>query len=154
MTPRDANVAQFSVRRADRQRREHQVLKDGLAAAADALYEWVGRDQDVRVALVAMYGDPYAGAEDRPEEGHSVPVEAEFISLDRAKPLTDAQRRHLAIETMRAASEALFREMTLGVGLADFIEDLSAAGEAGDEEAGALFELIMSALNRRGIQAG
>jgi hypothetical protein len=101
-----------------------------------------------------MYGDPYAGAEDRPEEGHSVPVEAEFISLDRAKPLTDAQRRHLAIETMRAASEALFREMTLGVGLADFIEDLSAAAEAGDEEAGALFERIMTALSRRGVQAG
>ncbi|HMJ36264.1 MAG TPA: hypothetical protein VK501_20350 [Baekduia sp.] len=149
---RDAKVARFSDWRADRERRERQVLKDGLAAGLDALYEWIGRDQDVRIALVAMYGDPYAGEEDRPEAGRSVPVEAEFISLDGATPLTSAQRRHLAIETMRAASEGLYREMALGLRLADLIEDLATAAEAGDHEAETRYGLVMAALKRREME--
>jgi hypothetical protein len=95
-----------------------------------------------------MYGDPHAAAED----GQSVPVEAQFVSLDRARPLTDAQRRYLALETTRAASDALYREMKLGLGLADFIEDLGEAGEAGDHEAKAQLDLIMGGLNRRAAE--
>jgi hypothetical protein len=148
MTARDAKVAQFSAWQAERERRERQVLKAGLAAAVDALFEFVP-DQDVRIALVAMYGDPYAGAEERPEDGHSVPVEARFVSLDRARPLTEAQQRYLALETTRAASDALFREMKLGLGLADLIEELGVAAEAGDQEAKAQLEFIMGALGRR-----
>jgi hypothetical protein len=148
MTARDAKVAQFSAWQAERERRERQVLKAGLAAAVDALFEFVP-DQDVRIALVAMYGDPYAAAEERPEEGQSVPVEARFISVDRARPLTEAQRRYLALETTRAASEALYREMKLGLGLADLVEDLGEAAHAGDQEAKEQLELIMGALNRR-----
>jgi hypothetical protein len=151
MTARDAKVAQFSAWQAERERRERQILKTGLAAAVDALFEFVS-DQDVRIALVAMYGDPYAAAEERPEDGQSVPVEAQFISLDHAHPLTDAQRRYLALETTRAASDALYREMKLGLGLADFIEDLGEAAEAGDQEAKAQLELIMGALERRAAE--
>jgi hypothetical protein len=151
MTARKAKVAQFSAWQAERDRREREVLQAGLAAAADALFEFVS-DQDVRIALVAMYGDPYAGA-GRPEDGRSVPVEARFISLNRAHPLTEAQQRYLALETTRAASEALYREMKLGLRLADFIEDLGEAAEAGDQDAKAQLETIMGALNRQEAEA-
>jgi hypothetical protein len=148
MRTADANVARFSDWRANRDRRDRQVLKEGLAAAVDAVYEWTGRDQDVRVAIVAMYGDPHAGAEDGPEGGRGVPVEAQFISLDGARPLTDVQRRHLALETMRSASEPLYREITMGLALADLLEDLAEATEDGDAEAAADYSMIMKALRR------
>jgi hypothetical protein len=152
MTARGAKVAQLSAWQADRERKERQVLKAGLAAAVDALFEFVP-EQDVRIALVAMYGDPYAGDEERPEDGRSVPVEAQFISLDRARRLTEAQRRYLALETVRVASEPLYREVKLGLGLADLIEELGEAAEAGDQEAKSQLELIMAALNRREAEA-
>jgi hypothetical protein len=143
-----ATVARFSDWRADRDRRDRQKLRDGLAAAVDAVYGWTGQDQDVRVALVAMYGDPYAGAAEGSGGGRGVPVEAQFISLDGARPLSDVQRRHLALETMRAASEELYRQITMGLELADVIEELAAAAEAGDPEAEAQYSTIMTALER------
>lgn len=143
-----ASVTRFSDWRADRDRRARQVLKDGLDAAVDAVYDWTGRDQDVRVALVAMYGDPHAGAVEGTDGGRGVPVEAQFISLDGARPLTDVQRRHLALETMRAASEELYRQITMGLDLADVIEELAAAAETGNAEAMAQYSTIMKALER------
>jgi hypothetical protein len=143
---RTAEVTRFADIKADRERREREDLQRGLVAATDAIYEWTRPRQDVRVAIIAMYGDPYGGAEDRADAGRSVPVEAQFISLDDAKPLTDAQRRHLAIETVRAASEPLFREISLGLSLADLIEDLAKAAEAGDAQAEARHSALMEAL--------
>ena len=86
---RTAEVTRFADIKADRERREREDLQRGLVAAADAIYEWTRPRQDVRLAIIAMYGDPYAGVEDRTDTGRSVPVEAQFISLDEAKPLTD-----------------------------------------------------------------
>jgi hypothetical protein len=143
---RTAEVTRFADIRADRDRREREDLRRGLVAAADAIYEWTRPRQDVRVAIIAMYGDPYAGVEDRTDTGRSVPVEAQFISLDEAKPLTDRQRRHLAIETVRAASEPLYREIRLGLSLADLIQDLAHAAEAGDARAEARHKVLMDAL--------
>jgi hypothetical protein len=140
-----AEVTRFADIKADRERREREDLQRGLAAA-DAIYEWTRPRQDVRVAIIAMYGDPYAGVEDRTDTGRSVPVEAQFISLDEAKPLTDRQRRHLAIETVRAASEPLYREIRLGLSLADLIHDLAQAAEAGDARAEARHRVLMDAL--------
>jgi hypothetical protein len=144
--PGEAKVTRFADLRADRDAREREILRNGLAAAVDAVYEWTRPGQDVRVVVVAMYGDPYAGDDERPEAGHSVPVEARFLSLDDARPLTDAQRRYLALETMRAASEPLFREMSLGLRLVDRLEQLSAAGNRGDAQAKTRYELIIAAL--------
>jgi hypothetical protein len=143
---RTAEVTRFADIKADRERREREDLQRGLVAATDAIYEWTRPRQDVRVAIIAMYGDPYAGVEDRPDSGRSVPVEAQFICLDEAKPLTDAQRRHLAIETVRAASESLYREISLGLSLADLIEDLAQAAESGDARAEARHAALMDAL--------
>jgi hypothetical protein len=143
----DANVAKLSDWKADRERRARQILKDGLTAAVDALFEWTGRDQDVRIALVAMYGDPYSVESDQ-----STPIEAQFICLDGASPLTDAQRRYLALETTRAASEGLFREMKLGLAISDLVEDLGTAAEDGDEGAEAALKVITDALARRATQ--
>jgi hypothetical protein len=141
-----AQITRFADIKADRERREREDLRRGLVAAIDAIYEWTRPRQDVRVAVIAMYGDPYAGVEERTDPGRSVPVEAQFISLDQAKPLTDAQRRHLAIETVRAASEPLYREIRLGLSLADLIEDLAQAAEGGDAEAEARHKVLMDAL--------
>jgi hypothetical protein len=144
----DARVARFSDWRELRERRNRQLLKDGLDAAVDAVYERTGRDQDVRVALVVMYGDPYAGAEEGSDGGRGVPVEARFVSLNGKRPLTGVQRRHLALETMRAASEELYKELTMGLGLADLLEDLAEAAEAGDADADAKYSMIMTMLER------
>jgi hypothetical protein len=141
-----AEVTRFADIKADRERREREDLQRGLVAAIDAIYEWTRPRQDVRVAVIAMYGDPYAGVDERTDPGRSVPVEAQFISLDQAKPLTDAQRRHLAIETVRAASEPLYREISLGLALADLIEDLAQAAESGDAKAEARHTALMDAL--------
>jgi hypothetical protein len=141
-----AEVTRFADVKADRERREREDLQRGLVAAIDAIYEWTRPRQDVRVAVIAMYGDPYAGVEDRTDAGRSVPVEAQFISLDEAKPLTERQRRHLAIETVRAASEPLYREIRLGLSLADLIEDLAQAAEKGDARAEARHKALMDAL--------
>jgi hypothetical protein len=141
-----AEITRFADVKADRERRQREDLQRGLVAAADAIYEWTRPRQDVRVAIIAMYGDPYGGDGDRPAAGRSVPVEAQFISLDEAKPLTAAQRRHLAIETVRAASEPLYREISLGLSLADLIEDLAQAAEAGDARAEARHAVLMDAL--------
>jgi hypothetical protein len=143
---RTTEVTRFADIKADRKRREREDLQRGLVAAADAIYEWTRPRQDVRVAIIAMYGDPYGGVDDRNDTGASVPVEAQFISLDEAKPLTDRQRRHLAIETVRAASEPLYREIRLGLSLADLIEDLAQAAEAGDARAEARHGVLMDAL--------
>jgi hypothetical protein len=145
----DPKVTQLADWQTDRERRERRILADGLAAAADALYDSVPQDQDVRIAIVAMYGDPDLAAQDPPEDHERAPVEARFISLDRARPLTDAQRRRLALETTRAASEPLFREMKLGLALADLLEDLAEAAEAGDDEAERRLAVIAAALNAR-----
>ena len=91
-----AEVTRFADVKADRERREREDLQRGLVAAIDAIYEWTRPRQDVRVAVIAMYGDPYAGVEDRTDAGRSVPVEAQFISLDEAKPLTERQRRRIS----------------------------------------------------------
>ena len=93
-----------------------------------------------------MYGDPTRASRIGPTPAASVPVEAQFISLDEAKPLTDRQRRHLAIETVRAASEPLYREIRLGLSLADLIEDLAQAAESGDARAEARHKVLMDAL--------
>ena len=143
---RTAEVTRFADIKADRERREREDLQRGLVAAIDAIYEWTRPRQDVRVAVITMYGDPYAGVDERTDPGRSVPVEAQFISLDQAKPLTDAQRRHLAIETVRAASEPLYREISLGLALADLIEDLAQAAESGDVQAEARHAVLMDAL--------
>jgi hypothetical protein len=141
-----AEVTRFADIKVDRERREREDLERGLVAAIDAIYEWTRPRQDVRVAVITMYGDPYAGVEERTDPGRSVPVEAQFISLDQAKPLTDAQRRHLAIETVRAASEPLYREISLGLSLAHLIEDLAQAAEGGDARAEARHAALMEAL--------
>jgi hypothetical protein len=146
-TSRDAAVAQIADLKADRERREREDLQRGLVAAIDAIYEWTRPSQDVRVAIIAMYGDPYAGAERLTDAGQSVPVAAQFISLDEAKPLTDAQRRYLAFETVRVASEPLYREMCLGLRLADLIEELAQAAESGDAQAEARHSVLMGALS-------
>jgi hypothetical protein len=143
---RTAEVTRFADIKTDRERREREDLQRGLVAAADAIYEWTRPRQDVRVAIIAMYGDPYGGVDDRTDTGRSVPVEAQFISLDEAKPLTDRQRRHLAIETVRAASEPLYREIRLGLSLADLIEDLAQAAARGDGKAEARHAVLMDAL--------
>jgi hypothetical protein len=143
---RTAEVTRFADIKADRERREREDLQRGLVAAIDAIYEWTRPRQDVRVAVITMYGDPYAGVDERTDPGRSVPVEAQFISLDQAKPLTDAQRRHLAIETVRAASDPLYREISLGLALADLIEDLAQAAESGDAQAEARHAALMDAL--------
>jgi hypothetical protein len=152
-TTSDPKVAQLAHWQSERERRERSMLRDGLSAAVDAFYERVPSDQDVRIAIVAMYGDCSVAAKDppvddqrEPDEAPLTSVEAEFHSLDRAKPLTAAQRRHLALETTRAASEPLFREMQLGVALANRIEQLAEAAAAGDEVAEAQFAVIMAAL--------
>jgi hypothetical protein len=70
------------------------------------------------------------------------------VSLDGERPLTEVQRRHLALETMRAASEELYKELTMGLGLADLLEDLAEAAEAGDSEADAQYSMIITMLER------
>jgi hypothetical protein len=149
----DPNVTRLAHWRSDREQRERSILRDGLGAAVDAFYEWVPGDQDVRLVIVAMYGDCSVAAKGSPDGEQSEPddaqlgsVEAEFLSLDRAKPLTAAQRRHLALETTRAASMPLFREMQLGLAIADRMEKLADAAEAGDQEAATQLTVIMAAL--------
>lgn len=77
-----------------------------------------------------------------------MPIRASFASLDAARPTTDAQKRYLALEGIRSASFGLFREINLGLALADALEDLAARAEAGDEEARKQHSIILDAVKR------
>jgi hypothetical protein len=145
MSSEPAEVADLSARRAEQDRHERQVLTDGIDAAVDAFYQWAGEVRDVRLVVVAMYGDPYAGDVERPEDGRSVPVEARFFSLQDAEPLHEPQRRYLALETMRAASPDLFEHMHRGLTISNLIDDLSEAAEAGDQQAERVLSVIAGA---------
>jgi hypothetical protein len=108
----DDNGARLS----DRERRDRALLDDALTAAIDALYARIGTELDVRVLVVAIYGDRYAGDNTHPEGGRSVPVHARFSRLDNERSIADAEKRYLSIDGVRAASTALFAEMRLGGG--------------------------------------
>ncbi|MCW3002053.1 MAG: hypothetical protein JWQ20_1351 [Conexibacter sp.] len=130
-----ADVADLCARRAEQDRHARLVLTDGIDAAVDAFYQWAGEGRDVRLVVVAMHGDPYAGDVERPDDGHSVPVEARFFCLNDAEPLDERQRRYLALETMRVASHDLFEHVHRGLTLSNAIDDLSEAAEMGDQQA-------------------
>jgi hypothetical protein len=117
-SPEPAEIADLAARRSDHDRDERRLLTDAIDAAVEAFYEWAGDGRDVCLAVVAMYGDPYLGDVDRLQVGRSIPVEARFFSLTDAEPLHERLRRHLALETMRAASRDLFDHVSRGLTLA------------------------------------
>jgi hypothetical protein len=142
-------VADLAAHRSVQDRHERRVLTDAIDAAVETFYDWAGEGRDLRLAVVAMYGDPYAGDPAAPEAGRSVPAEARFFSLTDREPLGEHLRRHLALETMRIASPALFAHVDRGLSFSNFIDELSDAAGAGDADADELLSTIARALATR-----
>jgi hypothetical protein len=109
----------------------------GVNAATD--------DLDVRLLVVAMFGDPFAGDDQNPDGGQSVPIRASFVSFRASSPVTDPQKRYLALEGMRVASDSLFTEMSLGLDLADAMDALADRRDAGDQVAASALTTVLEA---------
>jgi len=138
------DVSDLGRRRAEREKHDRSALDGAVENMLDALYTATD-ELDVRVLVVAMFGDPFAGDDKDPEGGHSVPIRASFASLRGSGPLTDPQKRYLALEGIRAASPMMFTEMTLGLDLADAMTALGTRRDAGDAAADSALKTILAA---------
>jgi hypothetical protein len=148
---RPLEVARLSDRQADRERRERNLLEAGITTATDTLLahldrSYVGRGIDGQVLVVATYGDPFAGDPAHPQRGQSVPVYAHFASLRNDKPITDEQRRYLALESARAVSPHLRAGLVTALAVLEVLDALQARAGKGDEEARRRYRLILAAL--------
>jgi hypothetical protein len=137
-------VSDLARRRGQRDERDRTALDRAVEQMLDALYA-ATEELDARLLVVAMFGDPFAGDDRDPEGGRSVPIRASFVSLRASGPVTDAQKRYLALEGMRAASDSLFAEMSLGLDLADAMSDLADRRDAGDQAAAAALKTVLEA---------
>jgi hypothetical protein len=146
--PGDPEVPRLSDRQADRERRDRDLLELGITASLDALAMTVGEDLDVQVLVVAAFGDPFAAEAEDPRRWVSVPIHARFASLRAQRTLTEAHRRYLALEGLRAVSPSLRDELAVALGLLDTLEDLQQRADGGDTEAEEKHALIIGALYR------
>ncbi|HET6505598.1 MAG TPA: hypothetical protein VFG42_02300 [Baekduia sp.] len=137
-------MSDLARRRGLRDERDRTALDGAVEEMLDVLYA-ATEQLDVRVLVVAMFGDPFAGDDQDPEGGHSVPIRASFASLRASGPVTDPQKRYLALEGMRAASDSLFTEMSLGLDLADAMNALADRRDAGDQAAAAALKTVFEA---------
>jgi hypothetical protein len=138
------DVSDIARRRAERVEPERADLDGAVDQMLDALYS-ESQELDVRLMVVAMFGDPFAGDDQDPEGGHSVSIRARFVTMKASSPLAEAQKRYLALEGIRAASDTMFTEMSLGLDLADAMTALAERRDAGDEAAAAALKTILEA---------